>query len=74
MNKILYIFIVLIFSSNAVNSDEIKCDTPLSKLKTKCNFVGKGMDKMKAFSAKNKTLDQSYKNIKSAIEEKLKKK
>ena len=67
MNKILYIFIVLIFSSNAVNSDEIKCDTPLSKLKTKCNFVGKGMEKMRKFSQENKTLDQSVGNIKKAV-------
>ena len=74
MNKIVYIFIVIIFSSYSVNANEIKCDTPLSKLKTKCNFVGKGMEKMRAFSAKNKTLDQSYENIKSAVEEKLKKK
>ena len=74
MNKILYIFIVLIFSSYAVNADEIKCDTPLSKLKTKCNFIGKGMDKMRKFSKENKTLDQSVGNITEAVKEKLKKK
>ena len=32
------------------------------------------MEKMKKFSEKNKTLDQSYKNVKTTIEKKLKKK
>ena len=74
MKKILYIFIVLIFNSYAVNAEEVKCDTALSKLNPKCNFVGKGMEKMKKFSQENKTLDQSYKNIKKTVKEKLKKK
>ena len=74
MNKILYIFIILIFNSYAVNAEEVKCDTALSKLNPKCNFVGKGMEKMRKFSQENKTLDQSYKNIKTTVKEKLKKK
>ena len=74
MNKILYIFIILIFNSYAVSAEEVKCDTALSKLNPKCNFVGKGMEKMRKFSQENKTLDQSYKNIKTTVKEKLKKK
>jgi len=74
MKKILYIFIVLIFNSYAVSAEEVKCDTALSKLNPKCNFVGKGMEKMRKFSQENKTLDQSYKNIKTTVKEKLKKK
>ena len=58
MKKILYIFIVLIFNSYAVSAEEVKCDTALSKLNPKCNFVGKGMEKMRKFSQENKTLDQ----------------
>ena len=41
----------------------------LAKLKSECNIVGKSLEKMRGFSEKNKTIDQSFKNIK----EKLKK-
>ena len=74
MKKILYIFIVLIFSCNPINAKEVKCDTVLNKLKPKCNLIGKGMDKMKKFSKNNKTLDQSFGNIKKTVKEKLEKK
>jgi len=76
MKKISYILIMLIFNSHPINAEEVKCDTALSKLNPKCNFVGKGMEKMKKFSKENKTLDQSYKNIKDkskTILEKIKK-
>ena len=59
MKKIIFIFTVLILSFYSVNATEPKCDTALSKLKPKCNFVGEGMDKMKKFSKKNKTIDQT---------------
>ena len=65
MKKIFYILIVLFFNSYSATAKEIKCNTTLSKLSPKCNFIGKGMDKMKKFSEKNKTLDQSYGNIKN---------
>jgi len=74
MKKILYIFIVLIFNSYPVNAKEVKCETALNKLSPKCNFIGKGMEKMKKFSEKNKTLNQSYENVKTTVEKKLKKK
>ena len=74
MKKILYIFIAIIFSYSPINADEVKCDTALSKLKPKCNLIGKGMDKMRKFSKENKTLDQSVGNITEAVKEKLKKK
>ena len=56
-----------------MNADELKCNTTLGKLNPKCNFIGKGMEKMKKFSEQNKTLDQSFKNIKDNVEKKLKK-
>ena len=74
MKKIFCISILLIFNSYSVNAKEVKCDTALNKLNPKCNFIGKGMEKMKKFSEKNTTLDQSYKNIKKTVEEKLNKK
>ena len=74
MKKILYVLVVLIFNSYPVNAKEIKCETTLSKLSPKCNFIGKGMKKMKKFSEKNKTLNQSYENVKTTVEKKLKKK
>ena len=74
MKKILFILILLIFNFYSVNAEEVKCNSALSKLSPKCNFIGKGMEKMKKFSEKNKTLDQSYKNIKKSFEKKIKKK
>ena len=74
MKKILYILIVLIFNSYSVNAEEAECNTALKKLNPKCNFIGKGMEKMKKFSEKNKTLDQSFKNVETNIKKKLKKK
>ena len=47
MKKIFYILIVLIFNSHSANAKEVQCDTTLSKLSPKYNFVGKGMDKIK---------------------------
>tara|TARA_B100000029_G_C16987242_1_gene746058 strand:+ start:77 stop:301 length:225 start_codon:yes stop_codon:yes gene_type:complete len=74
MKKILFILVVLIFNPYSIIAEEIKCNTALSKLNPKCNFIGKGMEKMKKFSEKNKTLDQSYENIKTTVEKKIKKK
>ena len=59
MKKILLILFLFTININNIKSEEIKCDTALSKLKPKCNVVGKGMDKMKEFSKKNKTLGQT---------------
>ena len=38
------------------------------------NFRRYQMEKIKNFSDKNKTLDKSFKNIKTTVEEKIKKK
>tara|TARA_B100000963_G_scaffold22081_1_gene16546 strand:+ start:1272 stop:1484 length:213 start_codon:yes stop_codon:yes gene_type:complete len=70
MKKIFCLITLFISLISYLYADNIKCDTPLQKLKPKCNIIGKSVDKMKEFGKKNKTLDQSYKNIK----EKLKKK
>ena len=74
MKKLLLISIILIFNSYSVYAKEPKCDTALGKLNLKCNFIGKGIENMKKFSENNKTLDQSYENIKATVEKKIKKK
>ena len=80
--KILIISLsAVILTISSLNAEEKKCDTFLAKLKPSCNFIGKGgevsgksgkmlgkgVENMKAFSKKNKTLDQSGENIKKAI-------
>ena len=70
MKKIIFlIFLILSFNSN-IFATETDCNTPLQKLKAKCNIIGKSMNKMKEFGKKNKTLDQSYKNIKEKFKKK----
>ena len=44
------------------------CEGVLAKLKAECNIVGKSMKKMKEFSNKNKTINQSIDNIKKKID------
>ena len=63
MKKILFKLIILLFSSTALYSDEIKCNSTLSKLKPECNFIGKGAKKLKAISEKNKTIDKTLENV-----------
>ena len=67
--KYLIIFLIITFSKINLAFANNDCDGVLAKLKSECNIVGKSMKKMKDFSEKNKTIDQSFKNIK----EKLKK-
>ena len=67
--KKIYLSLVIIFSFTLLNAAEKKCNSALSKLKPECNFFGKGVEKMKNFSKKNKTINQSIDNVK----EKLKK-
>ena len=57
-------FIFFIIANKIIADDSANCAGVLAKLKYECNIVGKGMDKMKDFSKKNKTIDQSFKNIK----------
>lgn len=74
-----YLYIILISSISTIISAEEKkpnCDTALSKLKPSCNIIGTGVTKLKEFSSKNRTLDQSLRNIEGTIEkgiEKIKK-
>ena len=65
--KITLISSIFIFNFTYSNSEETNCNTAFSKLKPGCNFIGKGVEKMKGFSKKNKTLDQSFGNIKEKI-------
>ncbi len=74
MKKIIFLILILIISSPVKAETKPKCDTFGQKLTAKCNFLGKSMNKLKGFSGKNKTLDESYKNIKTTVKEKLKKK
>ena len=70
MKNIFYLILLTILTTNHSFSKEINCETAIQKLNPKCNLVGKGLDKMKEFSKKNKTLDQSYKNIKEKFKKK----
>ena len=63
ISKIIYkIFFIMLFSTT-VYSNEIKCNSPLSKLKPECNFIGKGAKKLKSISENNKTINQSLENL-----------
>ena len=70
MKIILKLFIIMVFSINLLSANEINCETALQKLKPKCNLIGKGMNKMRDFSKKNKTLDQSIGNVKDKFKKK----
>jgi hypothetical protein len=67
MKKIIFSVLVLIFCSTHLLAKDVKCDSQLSKLKPACNFIGKSAKKLKMISENNKTIDQSYKNIKDKI-------
>ena len=64
IKKILCIITLSLLVNFPIKANEPKCDTALSKLKPSCNFIGKGKDKLKAFSEKNKTIGNTIKNIK----------
>jgi hypothetical protein len=67
MKKLLVPVFVLIFCSSQLLAKDFKCDTKISKLKPACNFIGKGANKLKKLSENNKTINQSYINIKNKI-------
>jgi hypothetical protein len=73
MKIIIYISLLFLFSFTLISAAEPNCTTTLSKLKPECNFIGKGVDKMKNFSKKNKTIDQSINNISDAVKKKINK-
>ena len=68
--KYLYIIIIFIFNSYNVAIANEKCEGMMAKLKKECNIVGKSMDKIKEFSKENKTIDQSFRNIKEKFKKK----
>tara|TARA_B110000211_G_C13721096_1_gene396057 strand:+ start:176 stop:406 length:231 start_codon:yes stop_codon:yes gene_type:complete len=68
MIKIIMIITTIILSFSAANANDAKCNTVLSKLKAECNFIGKGFNKMRSFSEKNKTIDQSINNTKKGLD------
>ena len=58
--KIVFVLIgILILPSLSYAEEKTNCKSALSKLKPSCNFIGKGVDGMTKFSAKNKTIGQS---------------
>ena len=75
---IIILIIILIPNLSFANTESNNCEG-LNKLKPSCNFVGLGMDKLKNFSKKNQTIDQSIKNVQDSktlkkVKEKINKK
>ena len=68
MKKIIFALIITLIPAFSFANPELKnCETALQKLKPSCNIIGTGMEKLRNFSEKNKTLDQSFKNVKEKI-------
>ena len=63
MKKILLILTIMLVPNFAFSQDE-NCDKMINKLKPSCNFLGKGVNKMKEFSKNNQTIDQTLNNAK----------
>ena len=55
IKNILLVFIFLFYT----NSHAEECLTTIQKLKPSCNIVGESFKKLKKFSQKHKTIDQS---------------
>ena len=70
MKNFIIVLFFLSFPNTIIAEDNANCEGVLAKLKYECNIVGKGMDKMKDFSKKNKTIDQSFENIKDKFKKK----
>jgi hypothetical protein len=64
IKKFLYTIALSLLINLPMKANELNCDSVLSKLKPSCNFIGKGKDKLNAFSKKNKTIGDTYRNIK----------
>jgi hypothetical protein len=62
MKKLIYSLFIIVCSSTILYGAD-NCDGALAKLKPSCNFVGKGVEKMKDFSKNNKTIGQSLENV-----------
>ena len=60
---------MLTFNNVSLAEDD-KCQTALQKLKPSCNIIGKGAKKLKQLSEENKTINQTYENIKKKLEKK----
>ena len=66
MIKIVYSTIFFTFFASLLLADHIghdegksECKSAISKVLPECNFIGTGVNKMKAFSKKNETIDSS---------------
>ena len=58
MKVFLITIILLSFNATSISAAEDKCVTTLERLKPECN-IGKLFDKMKTFSSKNQTINQT---------------
>ena len=67
MKKIFYLITFLIINNISLADTNKNCEGILAKLKSDCNIVGKSMEKMREFSDKNKTINQSIDNIKKKM-------
>jgi hypothetical protein len=67
MIRVIIIISTILCYHTAVHADDVDCNSNISKLKAECNFIGKGFKKMKSFSQKNKTIDQSTDNLKKSL-------
>ena len=72
MNKIILIVIIIFYPINILAEEKVGCNTALEKIKPECNVIGSGIKKLKEFSSKNKTIEQSLgidKNKKKSLKE-----
>jgi len=67
MKKLIISTFIIVCVSTSSMTEEKNCESNLSKLNPTCNFIGRSVDKMKDFSSKNKTIDQSLNNIKKKL-------
>ena len=59
MKKLLVIITALAISTFSLTHAADECESALAKLKPSCNILGTGVKKMKEFSSKNQTIEQS---------------
>ena len=60
MKKITLLILIFLFNSNIyAEENNVNCASVLAKLKPKCNVIGTGVKKLKEFSSKNKTIEQT---------------
>ena len=59
MKKNILLTFIVLFNSNIYAEENKNCASALAKLKPKCNVIGSSVKKLKEFSSKNKTIEQT---------------